>query len=756
MNSRLTYTLTTSFVMTLLRRTKQYLGPPPPPTFQSISHLRVQQILQLQLRPRLRLLAKSNPRRGTMDFAAAIPSRSTATHLSLATSALATPTSSRGPNDPGEVLEEWSSLIGIVTAIVGNVFIALALNVQRYAHTRLHKERARVRQRARTPSRLSRRNGTTGSYGTISAASDAYDRRDGDRASKASNSSLLSDPALHEPRRDDEADPLSNWMQSTESSEPGGIKNEEEKATSTYLKSPYWWLGQILITVGEMGNFLAYGFAPASIVSPLGVVALISNCIIAPVMFHERFRVRDFWGVVIAVAGVVTVVFSAKQEETKLEPHDVWDAITTTAFEIYLGVTISFIIMLMWASHRYGRRTILIDLGLVGLFGGYTALATKGVSSMLSSTLWRAFATPVTYVLLFILLITAVMQIRYVNKALQHFDSTQVIPIQFVLFTLSVILGSAILYRDFEKTTPKQAAYFVGGCLLTFFGVFLITSGRQQKGLDDEDLLSEVDGIEENIGLGRHEQEAAALALGAQEAPRPVTPSPRSRRSSRVSRVSFVGAVKSGGCPDRRSVPAVGRKETPDSAPHVVAVKLPPGTRAEGSCQESWSSSSSLLPRANMSISAEPAAPGSASKPMAGASAVTPPTRDPGAALGHPPEPPTTPRSDTKHSRTNSHRPGPRPFISPSPLSSTVSTVVKDGFLRDSPVTWARRPSLRRIRSSIRASLFYNDYIAENTGGRSGCAELAISEALLSEVQEDSERGHGVDEPETDAPRSHH
>lgn len=118
-----------------------------------------------------------------------------------------------------------------------------------------------------------------------------------------------------------------------------------------------------------MGNFLAYGFAPASIVSPLGVVALISNCIIAPVMFHERFRARDFWGVVIAVGGVVTVVFSANQEETKLEPHDVWRAITTMEFEIYLGVTVSLIVLLMWASSKYGRRTSLIDLGLVGLFG---------------------------------------------------------------------------------------------------------------------------------------------------------------------------------------------------------------------------------------------------------------------------------------------------------------------------------------------------------------------------------------------------
>ncbi|KAH6660786.1 magnesium transporter, partial [Truncatella angustata] len=242
---------------------------------------------------------------------------------------------------------------------------------------------------------------------------------------------------------------------------------------SNYLRSPSWWLGQILMTIGEMGNFLAYGFAPASIVSPLGVVALVSNCVIAPIFFGEVFRNRDFWGVVIAVAGAVVVVLSAKQEETKLDPEGVWDAISTMEFEIYMAVSISLIIVLMCASPKYGNRTILIDLGLVGLFGAYTALSTKGVSSMLSSTLWGAFATPVTYVLLLVLLGTAVMQVRYVNKALQRFDSTQVIPIQFVMFTLSVIIGSAILYRDFERTSAEQAIKFVGGCLLTFFGVFL-------------------------------------------------------------------------------------------------------------------------------------------------------------------------------------------------------------------------------------------------------------------------------------------
>lgn len=93
------------------------------------------------------------------------------------------------------------------------------------------------------------------------------------------------------------------------------------------------------------------------------------------------------------------------------------------------------------------------------------------------------------------------MQVKYVNKALQRFDSTQVIPIQFVMFTISVIIGSAILYRDFEKATADSAGKFIGGCLLTFFGVFLITSGRKSQG-EEED--SDGEG-EERINLAQHD-----------------------------------------------------------------------------------------------------------------------------------------------------------------------------------------------------------------------------------------------------------
>ncbi|KAK3494536.1 magnesium transporter NIPA-domain-containing protein [Neurospora hispaniola] len=444
-------------------------------------------------------------------------------------------------NDEGQ---NWSSLIGIITAICGNILIALALNVQRYAHIRLNHHRAEIRRRAKQALREARANangtisGSGGIYGTTAPVSDgALSRKD---TTRRPTSDLAIDAHETEPltRSSDSTD--SGW---SESSTP---TSGEIKVTTTYLKDPYWWLGQGLITVGETGNFLAYGFAPASVVSPLGVVALVSNCIIAPIFFKEVFRRRDFFGVLIAVAGAVIVVLSAESQETKMGPHEVWDAITTMEFEIYMGLSCSLIVLLMWASPRYGNRTILIDLGLVGLFGGYTALSTKGVSSMLSSTLLGAFTTPITYVLIFVLLFTAVMQVHYVNKALRRFDSTQVIPVQFVLFTLSVIIGSAVLYRDFERTTSKQVLRFIGGCMLTFFGVFLITSGRphHDEEEEEEEILSDAEGIDETIGLAEQGPTLGAAAAIVAATSSPHTPrqssrrrsdSTRSRRSSRIS-----------------------------------------------------------------------------------------------------------------------------------------------------------------------------------------------------------------------------
>ncbi|THW84592.1 DUF803-domain-containing protein [Aureobasidium pullulans] len=366
----------------------------------------------------------------------------------------------------------WHSLIGIITAIIGNILISFALNTQRYAHIRLNRQYQQDEEERKRDKRSANRDSQQ------------------ERIAEEREQQNLNGNGSH--AEASESDPLLPSSAST-SSESTIRPNKNSTATGpkSYLKSPIWWLGIALMTVGEAGNFLAYGFAPASVVSPLGVVALVSNCLIAPLLLHEQFRIRDGLGVIVAVGGCVTVVLSASDNNPKLGPDKIWELISTWEFKTYFGITVFLMLVLMSVSSRYGHKSVMIDLGLVGLFGGYTALSTKGVASLLSNTIWHVVTFPITYLLVAVLVTTAVLQIKYLNRALQHFDSTQVIPVQFVLFTLSVIIGSAILYRDFERTTTDDAIKFFAGCALTFSGVWLITSGRGKSRQHDEEEGSE-------------------------------------------------------------------------------------------------------------------------------------------------------------------------------------------------------------------------------------------------------------------------
>ncbi|KAF2721332.1 DUF803-domain-containing protein [Polychaeton citri CBS 116435] len=406
--------------------------------------------------------------------------------LASLSSSLVTLNPTRSLTASSDTSRNWSSIIGIVVAICGNVLISFALNTQRYAHMRLRRERDERQEKVDAAKKRKQARG----YGTHqSGIGQPAEVGEDDGIDNGATSAGRDDQDAHEsepllPQHSDSKKPSNAASSGTEGYDE---KDDGEQKAKSYLKSPIWWLGIGMMTVGEAGNFLAYGFAPASIVSPMGVVALVSNCLIAPLLLHERFRVRDGLGVVIAVAGCVTIVLSANDSNPRLDQDRIWYLITQWEFETYLGLTLFMIIVLMFVSNKYGEKTILIDVGLVGLFGGYTALSTKGVASLLSNKIWRVVEFPITYLLVAVLIATAVMQIKYINRALQHFNSTQVIPTQFVLFTISVILGSAILYRDFERTTADQATKFVGGCALTFLGVWCITSGRRDEHEHDEE-----------------------------------------------------------------------------------------------------------------------------------------------------------------------------------------------------------------------------------------------------------------------------
>ncbi|KAF9509487.1 hypothetical protein BS47DRAFT_1301379 [Hydnum rufescens UP504] len=249
----------------------------------------------------------------------------------------------------------------------------------------------------------------------------------------------------------------------------------EAKSESAYLKSKLWWFGFALMNIGEFGNFLSYAYAPASVVAPLGAFALIANCLFAPLLLKEKFRPRDVLGLALCIVGVVTIVLASKSSDVRLDPDGLIHAVSQRLFIVYSVVCIILASILALLSDRpVGHQHVWIDLGLCALFGGYTVLSTKGISTLVSLEWIQIYRYWITYPILLVLIATGVGQIRYLNRALMKFDSKVVIPTQFVLFNFTAIVGSAVLYGDFDSIPFERMVIFLYGCASTFLGVFIL------------------------------------------------------------------------------------------------------------------------------------------------------------------------------------------------------------------------------------------------------------------------------------------
>jgi hypothetical protein len=182
-------------------------------------------------------------------------------------------------------------------------------------------------------------------------------------------------------------------------------------------------------------------------------------------------------GIGLAISGTLLIVFFSDSESKVLTPDAIllaFGRIQTLAFAIATTVLIAVCTVI---ARKF--KIVAVDIALVALYGGYTVISTKALSSMLTGAINKVFTSWLTYVTIIVLVTTAIVQVKYLNVALQRYDSTIVLPVQFVLFNLSVIAGSVIVFDDFQDLSPLQMAFFSAGCMLNFIGIYLIASNRE-------------------------------------------------------------------------------------------------------------------------------------------------------------------------------------------------------------------------------------------------------------------------------------
>ncbi|XP_035133508.2 NIPA-like protein 2 isoform X1 [Callithrix jacchus] len=252
-----------------------------------------------------------------------------------------------------------------------------------------------------------------------------------------------------------------------------------------YFKSVLWWGGVLLMAVGEMGNFAAYGFAPITLIAPLGCVSVTGSAIISVTFLKDNLRASDLLGLALAFAGTYLLVSFAPNITQAISARTVQYYFVGWQFLIYMILEILIFCILLYFYKRKGVKHMVILLTLVALLASLTVISVKAVSGMItfSVTDKMQLTYPIFYIMFVIMIASCVFQVKFLNQATKLYNMTTVVPVNHIFFTISAITAGIIFYQEFLGAAFLAVFIYLFGCFLSFLGVFLVTRNREKEHL---------------------------------------------------------------------------------------------------------------------------------------------------------------------------------------------------------------------------------------------------------------------------------
>ncbi|KAK4774500.1 hypothetical protein SAY86_009435 [Trapa natans] len=252
----------------------------------------------------------------------------------------------------------------------------------------------------------------------------------------------------------------------------------------TYLVEPLWWVGMVTMIIGEVSNFVAYVYAPAVLVTPLGALSIIVSAFLAHILLKERLQRMGIVGCVTCIVGSVIIVLHAPQEQTPNSVEEIWTLATQPAFLIYVAATISIVLALvLHFDPRYGQTNILVYTGICSLMGSLTVVSIKAIGIAIKLTLdgTSQITYPQTWFFVTVAAICVVTQLNYLNKALDTFNAAIVSPVYYVMFTTLTIIASVIMFKDWSGQNATSIASEICGFITVLSGTIILHSTREQE-----------------------------------------------------------------------------------------------------------------------------------------------------------------------------------------------------------------------------------------------------------------------------------
>ncbi|GBM46642.1 Magnesium transporter NIPA2 [Araneus ventricosus] len=250
-----------------------------------------------------------------------------------------------------------------------------------------------------------------------------------------------------------------------------------------YLKEWIWWAGLLSMGIGEAANFAAYAFAPASLVTPLGCLSVLVSAIFSSKFLGERLNLLGKIGCFLCIIGSTIIVLHSPKEGTVDSIERLRELLLEPGFVVYvIIIVISSCLLVMFCVPRYGSSNVVVYVLICSMIGSLSVMECKGLGLALRETFGGSrneFSNWLTWFLLLSLILCVTVQINYLNKALDTFNTSVVTPVYYVFFTTFVICASAILFKEWGNMAASDVMGNLCGFFTVICGIFLLNAFRE-------------------------------------------------------------------------------------------------------------------------------------------------------------------------------------------------------------------------------------------------------------------------------------
>lgn len=143
-----------------------------------------------------------------------------------------------------------------------------------------------------------------------------------------------------------------------------------------------------------------------------------------------------------------------------------------------LLVVLLLIILIVWVSPGHGSSNIMVYVTICSLMGNFTVPSSKGlglvVSEMCGDGTVDSRALALFLGLLGTLAVSILIQFYFINKALECYSANIFEAIYYVTFTSTVILVSALLFKEWTTLSLKDSLAMLCGLITVCVGVVLL------------------------------------------------------------------------------------------------------------------------------------------------------------------------------------------------------------------------------------------------------------------------------------------